>query len=144
MYFEDIRLNESLEIAPVKIEKEKMLAFARDYDSRPIHTDEAYAKASPFGALLAPGVMTFMSVWNKYLENDHFGKEFVAGKSTKIEWHKPVYAGDVLYGEAHVTSKTERSPRNGIVEITFFVRSQNGETVLTNITEIVVRRRPAD
>ncbi len=141
MFFEDIKLNTEIDIEPVIIEKEKMLSFARDYDSRPIHTDEDYAKASPFGALLAPGVMTFMSVWNKYIEQDLFGSEFVAGKSTKIEWHKPVFADDTLFGKAIVTAKTEKSPKNGIVEITFFVRNQQGETVLTDVTEIFVKRK---
>ncbi len=141
MFFEDIKLNTEIDIEPVIIEKEKMLSFARDYDSRPIHTDEDYAKASPFGALLAPGVMTFMSVWNKYIEQDLFGGEFVAGKSTKIEWHKPVFADDTLFGKAIVTAKTEKSPKNGIVEITFFVRNQQGETVLTDVTEIFVKRK---
>ncbi len=141
MFFEDIKLNTEIDIEPVIIKKEKMLSFAKDYDSRPIHTDEDYAKASPFGALLAPGVMTFMSVWNKYIEQDLFGSEFVAGKSTKIEWHKPVFADDTLFGKAVVTAKTKKSPKNGIVEITFFVRNQQGETVLTDVTEIFVKRK---
>lgn len=141
MFFEDIKLNTEIDIEPVTVEKEKMLSFARDYDSRKIHTDEEYAKSSPFGKLLAPGVMTFMSVWNKYLERDVFGNEFLAGKSTKIEWHKPVFAGDTLLSKALISGKTERNSKNGIVEITFFVQNQSGETVLTNITEIIVRRK---
>ncbi|MBQ3065582.1 MAG: dehydratase, partial [Clostridia bacterium] len=44
-----------------------MIAFAQEYDPIPLHTDEEYAKASPFGGLIAPGVMSFMSVWAKYL-----------------------------------------------------------------------------
>ena len=96
MYFEDITLGMTIEIAPAIIEKEKMLDFARTYDNIPLHTDEEYAKNTPFGKLIAPGVMSFMSVWAKYLEVDFFGEELLAGKSTKIEWHKPVYAEDIL------------------------------------------------
>ena len=73
MYFDDIKLGMTVQIAPATIEKEKMLAFAHTYDNIPLHTDEEYAKASPFGALIAPGVMSFMSVWVKYLEVDFFG-----------------------------------------------------------------------
>ena len=79
MYFEDIRLGMTLQISPATITKEKMMAFARDYDNIPLHTDEEYAKASPFGALIAPGVMSFMSVWFKFLETDFFGRELLAG-----------------------------------------------------------------
>ena len=58
MYFDDIKLGMTAEIAPAVIEKEKMLAFARDYDNIPLHTDEEYAKKTPFGKLIAPGVMS--------------------------------------------------------------------------------------
>ena len=139
MYFDDIQLGMTLDIAPAVIEKEKMLDFAKNYDPIPLHTDEAYAKASPFGALIAPGVMSFMSVWAKYLEIDLFGKELLAGKSTKIEWLKPVYAEDVLTGKAKITNLTKRSEKNGIVEITIEAYNQHGILVLTNVTEAIVK-----
>ena len=141
MYFDDLKLGMSVEIAPAVIEKQKMLDFAYTYDNIPLHTDEAYAKTSPFGALIAPGVMSFMSVWAKYLEVDFFGKELLAGKSTKIEWHKPVYAEDVLRGKAVITNLNRRSARNGIVEITIEAYNQNNVLVLTDVTEAVVKCR---
>ena len=139
MYFDDLTLGMTVEIAPAVIEKQKMMDFARTYDPIPLHTDEAYAKASPFGALIAPGVMSFMSVWAKYLEQDFFGKELLAGKSTKIEWHKPVYAEDVLHGNAVITGLTRRSHRNGIVEISIEAYNQHNVLVLTNVTEAIVK-----
>ena len=144
MYFDDIQLGMTVEIAPAVIEKEKMMAFARDYDYIPIHTDEDYARKSIFGALIAPGVMSFMSVWAKYLEVDFFGKELLAGKSTKIEWCKPVYAQDVLTGRATVTGLTPRNSKNGIVEVSIEAYNQKGELVLTDVTEAIVKRRPVE
>ena len=141
MYFDDLKLGMSVEIAPAVIEKEKMIDFARTYDPIPLHTDEAYAKVSPFGALIAPGVMSFMSIWAKYLEQDFFETELLAGKSTKIEWHKPVYADDVLHGNATITNLVPRNARNGIVEISIKAYNQNNVLVLTNVTEAVVKRR---
>ena len=141
MYFDEIRLGMSVETAPTVIEKEKMMAFARIYDPIPLHTDEEYAKSTPFGALLAPGVMSFMSVWAKYLEVDFFGKELLAGKSTKIEWLKPVYAEDVLTGKVTVTKLEKRSPKNGLVEVTVEAYNQHGVLVLTDVTEAIVRCR---
>lgn len=144
MYFEDIPLGKTLSIAPAVIEKQKMLAFAKEYDNIPLHTDEEYAKTTRFGQLIAPGVMSFMAVWAKYLEVDLFGEELVAGKSTKIEWLRPVFAGDVLTGQATVTGLTKRNPKNGLVEITIEARNQKGEPVLTDVTEAVVKCRPAE
>ena len=100
MYFNELKIGMTVEIAPAVIETQKMLDFAHTYDNILLHTDEEYAKASPFGQLIAPGVMSFMSVWANYLKVDFFGKELLAGKSTRIEWHKPVYGEDVLHGKA--------------------------------------------
>ena len=141
MYFDDLKLGMKVEIAPAVIEKEKMLAFARDYDNIPLHTDEEYAKKTPFGRLIAPGVMSFMSVWVKYLENDFFGEELLAGKSTKIEWLKPVFANDVLKSTAEITGLTPRNAKNGLVEITIRAYNEKNEEVLWDVTEAIVKRR---
>ena len=144
MYFNDLKIGMTVDLSPAVIRKEKMMAFAREYDNIPLHTDEEYAKSTPFGGLIAPGVMSFMAVWAKYLEVDFFGKELLAGKSTKIEWLKPVYAEDVLTGKVTVTNLTPRSPKNGIVEVTVEAYNQKGELVLTDVTEAIVKCRMAN
>ena len=141
MYFEDIKLGMTMEVAPAVIDKQKMMDFARIYDPLPLHTDEEYAKASPFGALIAPGVMSFMSVWAKFLEQDFFGNELLAGKSTKIEWVRPVYADDILTGRAKITNLVKRNARNGLVEIYVEAFNQHGDLVLTDVTEAIVKCR---
>ena len=144
MYFEDIKLGMTAEIAPALIEKEKMLAFAHDYDNIPLHTDEEYAKTTLFGNLIAPGVMSFMSVWVKFLEVNFFGEELIAGKSTKIEWLKPVYAGDTLRGETRISRLEKRSGGKGLVEVSVDVFNQHGELVLKDVTEAIVKCRDFD
>ena len=139
MYFEDLKLGMTVDISPARIEKEKMIDFARTYDNIPLHTDEEYAKGTPFGRLIAPGVMSFMSVWARYLEVDFFGSELLAGKSTRIEWIKPVFADDVLTGNATVTNLVKRNAKNGLVEITILAYNQNGDLVLKDVTEAIVR-----
>ena len=134
----------TVDIAPAVIEKEKMMAFAQEYDPIPLHTDEEYAKTTPFGKLIAPGVMSFMAVWAKYLEVDFFGEELLAGKSTKIEWLKPVFAEDVLTGKATITNLVLRNPKNGLVEISIDVYNNRGELVLKDVTEAIVKCRPAE
>lgn len=144
MYFEELKTGMTVDTAPAVIEKEKMVAFARDYDNIPLHTDEEYAKSTPFGKLIAPGVMSFMSVWAKYLEVDFFGEELLAGKSTKIEWLKPVFADDVLTGKATITNLEKRNAKNGLVEVTIEAYNQKGELVLTDVTEAIVKCKPME
>ena len=129
----------TVDIPAAVIDKDKMIAFAKEYDNIPLHTDEEYAKNTRFGALIAPGVMSFMAVWAKYLEVSFYGDALLAGQSTKIEWLKPVFAGDVLTGRATITDLVRRNPKNGLVEVTIEVTNQNGDLVLKDITEAIVR-----
>ena len=130
MYFEDFVLGSKTPVKPAVIHKNDMLDFANKYDTIPLHK------------LIAPGVMSFMSVWAKYLENDLAGDELIAGKSTKIEWMKPVFAEDVLSSTCTVSNLTKRNEKNGIVELTFEVFNQNNELVLTDVTEMIVKCKP--
>ena len=70
MYLDDLKIGMEIELAPVTITKERMLDFARIYDPLPLHSDEEYAKTTRFGQLVAPGVMTFMSVWAQFVRVD--------------------------------------------------------------------------
>ena len=141
MFFDELKIGMVADIAPAVIEKEKMLSFARTYDHIPLHTDEEYAKSTPFGALIAPGVMSFMSVWANYLDVSFYGEALLAGKSTKIEWIKPVYVDDVLTGRATITNLVKRNAKNGLVELTIEAYNQNGELVLKDVTEAIVKCR---
>ncbi len=142
MFFDDLVLGTTAEIEPVTIDREKMMTFAHEYDNIPLHTDDTYAQSTPFGQIIAPGVMSFMSVWAKYLEIDFIGEELLAGKSTKIEWIKPVFAGDILTGKATITKLVKRNSRNGLAEITIDVYNQNGNLVLKDVTEAIVKCKP--
>ena len=144
MYFNELKVGMAIDLATASIDKQEMLDFAYKYDNLPLHTDEEYAKNTPFGKLLAPGVMSFLCVWAKYLEVDLFGKELLAGKSTKIEWIKPVFANDVLTASATITKTERRSARNGLVELSIIARNQYGEAVLTDVTEAIVKCRPEE
>lgn len=139
MYFEEFVLGSKMQIGPAVIDKNDMIDFAKKYDNIPLHTDEEYAKSTIFGQLIAPGVMSFMSVWAKYLENDLAGDELLAGKSTKIEWMKPVFAKDILSSTCTVSNLKKRNEKNGLVELTFEVFNQHGELVLTDVTEMIVK-----
>lgn len=140
MYFEEFKIGTELNIPDAVIEKSEMIDFAKKYDNIPLHTDEEYASKTNFGRLIAPGVMSFMSVWAKYLEVDLFGEELIAGRSTKIEWFKPVFADDVLSSTGVITNLTSRNDKNGLVEFKISTYNQSGELVLTGITEAVVKK----
>ena len=144
MYLEDIKPGSELTVENIVIRKEEMLDFARKYDPVKIHTDEDFAKLSRFGDLIAPGMLSFLSVWGQYVEIDFAGEDLIAGKSTAVEWMKPVLADDVLRGVAKVTGIAFRNDFNGIMTVTIDVFNQKDEKVLTSVVESIVKRRPKE
>ena len=139
MFFDDLLLHQEYTTESVTIREDKMIAFAKEYDPFPLHFDKEFAAKTRYGKLIAPGVMTFMSIWAKVMELGFLGDELVAGRSTKIEWFKPVYANDVLSGRATITKLTKRNDKNGIVEVSIDAYNQQGVLVLTSITEAIVK-----
>ena len=57
-YFEDYRTGEVFEIGDYLITREEIVDFASRYDPQPFHVDEAAARDSIFGGLIASGWMT--------------------------------------------------------------------------------------
>jgi 3-hydroxybutyryl-CoA dehydratase len=142
MYLDDYEVGMEFSTDGVRINREEMIEFARRYDPFPLHYDDEYAKHTRFGKMIAPGVLSFMAVWARVMELGFLGEEQIAGKSTKIDWFRPVYADDVLTGKGKVTRIERRNAHNGIAELTLWVYNQDGELVLTNITEAIIQYRP--
>lgn len=58
MKFEDLKVGQSYEMNRV-FTQEEVLRFAElSYDTNPIHTDEEFAKTTPFGGVIVPGFLT--------------------------------------------------------------------------------------
>ena len=142
MYFEELELGQRFPLPPVTIKKEQVLSFAKEYDPLPIHMDEGYAERSRFGKLLAPGVMTFMLLWAEFHKLGIIREEMIAGKSTHMEWHAPVFVGDTISAVAQVTKKVDRNEYNGLIEVTVTGHNQGGDHVLTDWTEAIIQKTP--
>lgn len=53
-----------------------------------------------------------------------------------------MFAGDVLTGKATITKLVKRNSRNGLADITIDVYNQNGNLVLKDVTESIVKCKP--
>ncbi len=141
MFFEDFKLGTSFELPPVRVDRERIRSFAKDYDPLPLHLDEEKAKASRFKGLIAPGVMSFMLVWAEFVKLGVVNDNLIAGLSTKIEWFAPVYIGDELTGKVTVTGLEGRTESSGLVELTTEVFNQSSMLVLRDVTELLMDRQ---
>ena len=96
-YWEDIKEGEVVELGSRTMDKERMVAFAREFDPQPFHTDEKAAEASIYGGLIASGWLTGSMLMRLFY--DGFLKDTASLGSPGIDelrWLKPVRPGDTL------------------------------------------------
>lgn len=141
MYFDDFKTGDTFDIKEVRIKREKMPDFAREYDPQQIHMDEEFGKASKFGDIIAPGIMSFMSVWAEFVRSNIIADHFIAAQSFRINWLAPVFAGEVLRGKVIIRELTPRNPYNGIVEVNLVIFDESDTMVMDTTTEAILERR---
>jgi acyl dehydratase len=145
-YWDDIKEGDVVELGSQTMEKDRMVAFAREFDPQPFHTDEKAAAASIWGGLIASGWLTG-SVLMRFLY-DGFLKDTASMGSPGIDelrWLKPVRPGDTLSARLTVleTAASRSKPDRGIVRSLMEVLNQHGEVVMTTKGVNFFKRRPA-
>ena len=149
IWFEDMTAGRIDRYGTKLVEREEVLDFARKYDPQPFHLDDAAAAANPlFGRLAASGWHTAamgMRMTADYWESLG-GRTILGGAGIdELRWIKPVYPGDTLRCEGEVIeARVSRSkPGIGIVRTKLTLFNQDDAAVMSQISNIVVRRRPA-
>jgi acyl dehydratase len=145
-YWDDIKEGQVVELGSRTLDKERMLAFAREFDPQAFHTDEKAAEASIWGGLIASGWLTGSTLMRLFY--DGFLKDTASMGSPGIDelrWLKPVRPGDTLSARLTVleTSASRSKPDRGIVRSLMEVLNQHGEVVMTTRGVNFFRRRPA-
>jgi acyl dehydratase len=145
-YWEDIKEGEVVELGSRTMEKDRMVAFAREFDPQPFHTDEKAAEASIWGGLIASGWLTGSVLMRIFY--DGFLKDTASLGSPGIDelrWLKPVRPGDTLTVRLTVleTAASRSKSDRGIVRSLMEVVNQHGEIVMTTKGVNFFKRRPA-
>jgi acyl dehydratase len=144
-YWEDIKAGEVIELGSCTVTKEAMVAFAREFDPQPFHTDEETAKRTIWGGLIASGWHTGSMLMRLFY--DGFLKDTVSLGSPGIDelkWLKPVRPGDTLSGRLTIleTTPSRSRPDRGIIRSQMEVLNQHGEVVMSTKGVNFFARRP--
>ena len=148
VFFEDCRVGEHAVSASRTITETDLVMFAMlTGDWHPLHTDVEYAKASPFGARVAHG-MLLLAIGSGLLFRA--SPNAVLPKGTLAAWGidkarfvAPTKVGDTIYLESAVVQLTEVDQERGLITAQHRMVNQRGEKVLTFQTKVLVGRRPA-
>jgi len=147
IYFEDLEIGAQTDFGSYQVTREEVLEFAQKYDPQPFHLSDEEAAKTHFGRIAASGWHTTamtMAVIARYVVN-HRQAGLGSPGIDELRWKKPVYPGDTLHVRGRILEKTpSRSrPEMGSIRTQTMVANQDGDVVMTFISIVLIRRRPA-
>lgn len=144
-FFDDFVVGEEWTTPRRTITETDIVMFAAlTGDHNPVHTDEEFARATPFGARILHGPAVFAIATG--LEFRLGIKEGTAIAFLGMTWDlkAPVLAGDTIHIYQRVESVRKTSnPGRGIVNFWLEVRNQKGQVCQEGIWKVMFHARPA-
>ena len=113
-------------------------------DFNPLHTDQEYARSTPFRGRIAHGLLVQSIASGLANQTAIFDGTIVAVLEMLIRYRAPVYPGDTIHIELRVGEKDpEPTARRGWVRFATSVLNQRGEVVTDGEwLTLMHRRRP--
>jgi acyl dehydratase len=144
-YLEDLVVGQIYGSGRITVVKERIKAFAAEFDPQPFHLDEDSARRSIFGGLAASGWHTAALTMRLIVESDFKPAGGIVGAGfDELRWPVPVRPGDELHVESEVLEvrPSKSRPHQGLVKVRTTTKNQKGEAVQVSVGTLVVPRRP--
>ena len=100
-------------------------------DYNPLHLDEKFAAATPYGRTIAHGMLVLAFVSEAMVKS--FGRAWMCGGRMKAKFRFPVYPGDTVTTTGTLKSTTDAKAIYDVI-----VRKQDGTEVLTAETTVPI------
>jgi len=133
-FLEDIVIGTVLEFGEKTMTREEIINFAKKYDPQPFHIDEAAAKDSIYGDIIASGWHTGSVTMRMMV--DHMVNERAALGSpgfNNLKFRRPVRPGDTLRVRSTVkdVKRSKSRPNMGTIFGLVEVLNQTDEVVMS-------------
>lgn len=143
-FLEDFAVGQIYRSGKLRVSKEAIRAFAREFDPQPFHLDEAAARGSLFGELVASGWHT-AALTMRLLVASEFRPAggLIGARIEECRWPRPVRPGDELRVEAEILEvRPSRSrPDHGWIKVKTTTINQLDEPVQVYTGHLLVQRR---
>ncbi len=129
----------------IKVTKEDIIAFARQYDPQYFHLDEEAAKKSIFKGLCASGWHTAALTMRLVADSEYRAAGGTIGLGfDELRWPLPVRPGDELRIESEVLDVRPSKSRSdrGLMKMRTRTLNQHGQVVQDLVANALVPRRP--
>ncbi len=145
-HYEDFEIGQSFVSRAERITRERLVAFAAEFDPQPQHMDEASARDSMFGELVASGWHTASLTMRLQLEAvlGHIPGGMIGAQIDTLAWRQPVRPGDELRAKVEVMDKrlSRSRPERGLLTLRTTTLNQRDEAVQLMSAAVLVLRRP--
>jgi acyl dehydratase len=146
LYLEDLAPGQTITAGPVTVSEADAIAFARQFDPQPFHTDPEAAKNSMFQGLALSGWHTAALSMKMLVESQlaRISNGLIGIEIRRMRWPRPARPGDTLTMTLEVleTKPSQSRPGFGTAVFRWTTRNQRGETVLELENVAWVARRP--
>jgi len=142
-YYDDVTVGD-VGISPTfTVTAEHIMTYADlTGDHTPVHTDEEYAKTTPFGTRVAHGLLGLSLADGLKTQAD---LQFLPGMSLGWTWdfRLPIKIGDTVHVKFHIESmRLTKKVGWGIVILASELINQKGEVVQLGEHRLMIPRRP--
>ncbi|MHB0879038.1 MAG: MaoC/PaaZ C-terminal domain-containing protein [Anaerolineae bacterium] len=145
-YFEDLEMGQTFTSPARTITESDIVAFSGvSGDYNPLHTDEEFARQTPFGGRVAHGLLG-LSIASGLASRIGFLEGTVLA-FLGLEWkfREPIRPGDTIHISGSVGEK-KAMPRlgGGIVELSIEVKNQAGARAQKGTWRLLIKSRTAE
>ncbi len=143
LYFEDFAVGVEHVTRGRTITESDIMNFAGlSGDFIELHTNEEYARQSPFGRRIAHGMLT-LSISTGLMTRMNLVTDTVVAfyGIDKLRFVKPVFIGDTIHVRKKVSDTMAKGGTAGVVTFDTSVLNQNGEAVLVYRDKLVIKKR---
>jgi acyl dehydratase len=143
-FFEDLTPGLVETYGPLTVSREDIVAFAREYDPQPFHTDEEAAKATFVGTLIASGWHTCALAMRMIAQGFILDAASLGSPGVEeVRWLAPVRPGDVLRTRNTILDArpSKSRPELGLIQFRLDVLNGADERVLEQRYWVMFGRR---
>ncbi|HSE25875.1 MAG TPA: MaoC family dehydratase [Pyrinomonadaceae bacterium] len=143
-YLEDFSAGQIFRCGPLRVDRDRIKSFAREFDPQRFHLDEEAAAKTLFGGLAASGWHTAAMTMRLLVESDLKPAGGIVGVGfEEFRWSAPVRPGDELRIEVEVLeARNSRSrPNQGLLKLRITTLNQDDAAVQVAVGQLLVPRR---
>ncbi|MDR0132585.1 MaoC family dehydratase [Priestia megaterium] len=118
MKLDEFTIGQVFETKSLKLTKEDIMRFAKEFDPQYMHLDEEKAKQGRFNGIIASGIHTMALSFKLWIEQGMYEEDVIAGtEMNNIKFIKPVYPGDELHTIVKVIDKKTKKSETRILTV---------------------------